>query len=236
MKFLILIFACMVLSGCVYLDMSMLDSAEPLQMGKPSAQAYLGQGIDIDTAVFIQGIDYDENYQPESTEHASGGGVQGYKGAIGLGGDFELGLKSWLGEGRGYKVNLKKRFYHQDSISVSISPAVYQLDKKGDEERYLYGWEIPLMVTYKPAKFLSGTLQVHYNVDNYTREYGDVNGFNYKSKGQYRLEHVGVIGGVKISASIISIYSELGVERIDAVNGPVTYVPVGAWGISIELF
>jgi hypothetical protein len=191
LKFLLLAFIFAISSGCIYLDMSMLDTAEPLQQWRPAAQAYTGDGIDIDTAVFIpeiEGNSFEENY---THEKASKGTVSGFKGALGLGDDYELGVKSWQGEGRGYKLNIKKRFFYQDSISIAISPAVYQLSKQNDDHKFLYGLELPIMLTYRPAKFLAGTLQAHYNIDNYSREFDDNTGSGNETYGPYRLEHFG---------------------------------------------
>lgn len=236
MRFLILACISILLSGCVYLDMAMLDTAEPLRQHKISTQVYMGYGLDMDTAVFLPVTDYDPEEQQESDHEAQGGTVTGLKGAIGLGEDYEVGLKTWQGEGKGYKLNLKKRLYNQDSISIAINPSVYVLSKHSDHNKLLYGVQIPVMLTYKPAKFLYATLQAHYNIDKYSREYDLYNASEASEERSFQLEHYGVVGGIRIKLGIFNLLSEIGCERIDAVNGPVTYVPVFAGGIGLELF
>jgi hypothetical protein len=218
--------------------MAMQDTAEPLQPLKPAAQVYTAEGIDLDTAIFIPGVDYDPETDNEDSRKAEGGGVSGFKGRIGLPDDFELGFTNWEGEGKGYKLNLKKRFYHQGNFSAALNPNIYQLTKpeneNGEGYRYLYGWQIPLLLTYRPGKLLAGTLEFHYNKDNFTKQYYDSHNPGLNNEAEFDFEHYGIIWGVKATIWKVVLYGEMGYEHIKAINGPVTDVPISGFGIGID--
>ena len=234
MKLLLLLFICLMMTGCVYLDTTNLDTAEPLKAGRPSAQVYVGEGIDVDTAIFIPGIFHFTNNDNVSHDKAQNGVTDGAKLAMGLGYDYELGFKTWQGQGSGYKVNVKKRFYQKDNVSIATSPAVYYLTKKEEYNKTLYGLEVPVMLTYRPAKFIAGTFQVHYNIDEFSRDGFDSNGNPTHTYGPYRFEHYGLLSGIKLTVWKVCLYGELGVERVPAVNGPITTLAIGGAGLGLE--
>ncbi len=235
MKFVLLMFVCCLLGGCLYMNVSMLDTAEPLRPAKPEIQFFTANGIDLDTAVFIPGEDYPPEQDPETNPHAKNGDISGTKIALGIGYDAELGVKRWVGEGAGYKYYLKRRIYHKGNHSVALSPAYYHLDKnETDMRKNVTGWELPLLFTYQPHKVLAGTLQFRYNRTDYLQKMKPSNGNPAYERGPFTIEHFGLIGGVNLRFWIISIYGDYGVEYIQAVNGPLTFLETSGLSIGLE--
>jgi len=221
-------------SSCVYLDIAMLDTAEPLAKGKPEFQVYYAKGIDLDSAVFIRGVNVDENDDWTEFGNAVGGNVTGGKVALGIGMDSEIGLKGWEGEGSGVKASFKKRFYHNKGLSVAINPAFFHLKNNDGDDRVVNGLEIPVLATFRPVSFVALTLQTHYNFDMYSRYLESTDGITTRQKGPYNIQHAGVIADLNIRAWVLNLYLEMGVERIEAYNGPISYLPMWGTGLGLE--
>lgn len=235
MKFALLAFVSLLCFGCVYLDTSMLDTAEPLRPGKPEFQYYWANGLDLDTAVFIPNIDYNPDTQPQPDSKAGTGTLHGIKVALGIGYDSEVAIKFWAGEGEGVKGSIKKRIFKQDDLSVAINPGYTYLRNNDNDLREVTGVELPLICTFRPTQGVALTVQGHYNLDMYSRDVVYNNSNETTTKGPYNITHYGVIGGVNLRYKIFNLYWELGLERVNAMNGPVSNVRTGALGLGIEM-
>jgi hypothetical protein len=235
-KVLMLMLGCLC-TGCVYLDQTMLDTAEPLKSGKPEFQFYTGSGIDLDSAVKIPYVDYNPDTDLTPDDAITGGGVTGFKLALGLGSDYEIGIRTWSGEGQGYKLNLKKRFYNRDSLSLAINPNVFYLFKGNSDnegKREIRGWQLPVMATVRVHKTVAFTLQLQVERDYYYRDVYNDQLLDFKTYGPYHIDHAGIIGGLNLKFNVISLYGELGIERIQGINTRTTYRDINGAGIGLE--
>lgn len=218
------------LAGCVYLDNTMLDSAEPLRPGKPEIQLYTGTGFDVSSVVIKE---ESVPCYPDG-KRASEGQVWGCKTAIGLGNDFELGYKSWTGEGVGSRLILKKRFYYDGDYSIAVSPSGYFLKKKSGYDREVYGWEAPVLITYRPIEQMGFTMKLHYSNALYSESYRDDQYMQNVTRGPYKIEHFGVVGGFNLKANIFSLYAEIGLDLINGHNNPTQIFIQRGFGIGLE--
>jgi hypothetical protein len=151
-----------------------------------------------------------------------------------LGNDYELNFKTWDGEGRGNRLALKKRFYHNGPFSFAVKPSIYYLNNIKDGGRQAFGWQAPLIISAKPAPFLTYTIQGSYAKDYYYKDFEDQDTGIISEAGPYIINHGGVTAGARVTVKNAVIYCEWSWENVQGYHTPASSFWTRNFGIGME--
>jgi hypothetical protein len=236
MKLLLLSFVLLLLCGCAVMDISVMDTAEPLQPGKVKIETYAGTGLILESTVYDNVVETGESHK------AAIWPVNGFRLGMGIADKTEAGGKVWFtGFSAGAKAYLKYLLQQNNDTYYAIIPAITYVKAKDqsnnnssnlDYEYKSVGAELPFLVTRKVSEYLSLTAAARLNYNSL--EYSLYGGSSPSDKhGPYSVVHGGILGNARLKYYYLVLTPEVGVEFVPVVNGAFTVLP--NYGLSVGL-
>lgn len=236
MKLIILSSAFLLLCGCAVMDISVMDTAEPLQPGKVKLETYAGTGLILESTV------YDHVSETGESSRAAIWPLNGFKLGMGIADKTEAGGKIWFtGFSAGAKGYVKYLLKQEKNTYYSIIPAITYVKAKDESNNnetnldYEYksiGAELPFLVTWKASEYVSLTAAARLNYNSL--EYSLFGGSNPSDKhGPYNVVHGGILGNARLKLYYLVVTPEVGLELVPVVNGDFTVLP--NYGLAVGL-
>jgi hypothetical protein len=233
-RYLLVLWLLMLLSGCAVMDLSTLDTAVPVAPAKVQVAPYQAIGLDMSSVV------YNDEAQDDDEHFASVDLATGIKANISVREDMDLQLRGYIGTGksRGAKLGIKKLVLHKGNHYMAIAPAFNWIsDKPSDSEESDYkafGIELQLLNTYH----IGGVSITMVARGNYSRLmldrsiYGSISGTDIR---EYDIVHGGLRANLCLKAKHLYIIPEIGFEFVPVINGKLSMIPTLGWTIGLEL-
>lgn len=230
------------LSGCAVMNTSVQETAETLDAGHFKMGAEYNLGMDLTTAVYLE----DATEGEFTADAVAAMECYGVKIGFGLTDRLEVDAKLWASiGGMGTKLYTKYRLPFEGAhTSWALAPGLTSLttesddDDEGSLEEYIadvtsFGFEVPLMVTYRWNESVSVTGTARYGLDFIEITYPEGSTLE-EYNDTYALHRLGVISTWSFEAGALYLRPELGAEMAFQVNGDPGVVPVIAVGAGLE--
>ncbi|HRY84459.1 MAG TPA: hypothetical protein P5533_07475 [Candidatus Cloacimonadota bacterium] len=234
MKTLLLLPVLMVLSACVAMDVSNLETAEPLRKGKMRIGINSGIGLDL-TAMM------ESESESLISDEYPGAVISGFQAQYGLTGDLDLGARVWAGgSSTGFKAYLKKTLSQsEEGKSFAITPGFSfvrseaQYDIETDDYNDWYSaaeGSVQVLLTKRWSKAAAGTISGRAGVAYYD---GDSTADRVEVYQDFMV-HSGISANIKLSMGPFYLIPELGGEFYTNPKGFSGVVPFYMLGIGFE--
>jgi hypothetical protein len=222
----------LLLCGCAVMDVSVMDTAEPLKKGSFKIETYANSGLVLESTVHTWEDDPDNPYMNIIWP------VAGLKFGTGISDSSEVGVKGWLALGSyGGKAYYKYLLDRKGNVYTSIMPALtctgvnndskydYHEDHYDSNQKYFaIGAELPYLITNKLSEYVSFTAAARINYNYFRYQFVDENGDLIKH-GPYHIVHGGILGNVRLKLVFLVLTPEIGVEVVPGVNNRTILVP-----------
>ena len=234
MKIILLLPVFIVLSACVAMDVSNLETAESLRKGKMRLGINSGLGLNLTNMVESES----ETLLSEDYPVAAISGVQIQ---YGLNGDMDLGARVWTGgSSAGYKLFLKKTLSQtEEGKSLAFAPGISYVRSEGefendsnDEDDWYTAAEasVQVMMTKRWSRGAAATIGGRVGMAYYD---GDTSA-DQEENDQEFLVHSGLSVNLKFSMGPFYLIPEIGGEFYTNANGYSGVVPFYMLGIGFE--
>ena len=235
---LYLVVLMMLLSGCAVMNTSMMETAETVELGHPKFGVEYGYGLDLTSTMLITNIETNEETAFDATGLLSLP-VYGMKAGIGLTNEMDINGKVWVSLGGvGSKVYLKHRLpYQSEKVAIAIMPGFTFVTTESDDENdentieiaeiNSYGFEIPLLATYRVGSALAITGMARYSADFISIVEADIN-------EAFMLNRFGFVGGLSLELGPLYFRPEVGVEMASQKYGTFGMAPTFAIGAGLD--
>lgn len=211
------------LSACSIMDISMQETAVPLNPDKFEVSLYEGLGLDLESML--------REGSPES--HLEGWFVTGSKFGVSLSPTADLtGRLYFSGYTVGGKLGPKLLVRQKGNNYLALAPALTALSSKGEAENNIYssyGAELTFMSSWVLNPVMIPTLGARINYD-YMVRHDAAEG----AADTFSLVHGGVTGSLRFVAGPIMIHPEMGVEIAPMQGGFMKLFPTGSLGLGIQ--
>ncbi|HNX37595.1 MAG TPA: hypothetical protein PL124_04545 [Candidatus Cloacimonadota bacterium] len=235
---LVLMIAVIFLGGCVAMDISSMNTAEPLGTNRVRFGYNTGMGASMnyvaDWQNFVQNNEEDDLTFP-------GEMISSFEGAIGVTDHSDLGAKAWAGLGSaGVKILYKNSFPQTSpgtysAIIPSLAYANTNVGYENDDGEDLFdhysvvGPECQFLLTKKASQYFSMTLAGQagaylYNVDEDSE----------KSIQTSLIYRVGLGANLKIDVKPMYLMLEAGGEMMQSDTGGVSFLPYAMVGLGLN--
>ena len=238
MKIIVVLLAALVLSGCVAMDVSNLETAEPLHKGKMRIGVNSGLGLNLTNMVEMES----EEMQLDDFPIA---GISGIHLQYGLTEDMDLGARVWAGgSSSGFKAYLKKTFAQneEEGTTMAFAPGFSYVRSETDggsdspDPDIKKDWftaaeaSVQIMMTKRWSKGVAGTIGGRVAIDYYD---GD-SAANQNENNVEFLVHSGLSANVKFTMGPFYLIPEIGGEFYRNANGYTGVVPFFMVGLGFE--
>lgn len=234
MKAILILIVALLLSGCVAMDVSNLETAEPLRKGKMRIGINSGLGMDLTKMV--------ENESEELVvDDLPVAAISGFQMQYGLTGDLDLGGRVWTGgSSTGFTAYLKKTLSQNGEgksvafapgLSVGRSEGVYSEDGDQSSDWYTAAEaSARVMLTQRWSRGAAGTVGARVGLAYYD---GDSGSAQEESSPEF-LVHSGISLNLKLSMGPFYIIPEIGGEFYNNAKGYSGVVPFYMIGLGFE--
>ena len=254
LRVVLVLWLLLMLSGCIFLDVSCQDTAIPLYPKKISGSIHLTNAVDINDTYYT---DTEDNQDPG---RVGGTIIYGVKANVGISPRadlaFTMARDKSNSSGSGLyttsedssqsmhaKFGVKYLLSHHDKTYVSVLPSLYlahgeesgsdysSSSHSSDSYAYEYGAagvEAQLLVTHQIAKWVSATFVARSQINRIRK---NLDGREY---GPYVTSNFGIRGNIRLSAGIFHITPEFGLELFPIVNGDPYIARIGSLGFGLQ--
>ena len=159
---------------------------------------------------------------------------------VGLTDKMDINGKLWVSFGGvGSKIYLKHRLpYGSEKVSVAIMPGLTYVTTESDDEEEgenildiaeinSFGFEVPILATYRVGKGLALTGMARYSADFISIVEADVD-------EAFMLNRFGLVGGMSLELGPLYLRPEVGVEMASQKYGSFGMAPIFAIGTGFD--
>lgn len=235
---LFLVTSLLFMSGCAVMNTSMMETAETVEPGHLKFGLEYGYGLDLTSTMVITNIEPNDETAFDAVGLLSLP-VYGIKAGIGLRNDMDINGKLWISLGGvGSKIYLKHRLpFGSEKTTISIMPGLTYVTTESDDENEedaldvaeinSYGFEIPLLVTYRVGSALAVTGMTRYSGDFISILEDDI-------EETFMLNRLGLVGGISLDLGPLYLRPEVGLEMATQRYGSFGMAPIFAIGAGLD--
>ncbi|MCB5284050.1 MAG: hypothetical protein LHW45_00425 [Candidatus Cloacimonetes bacterium] len=211
------------LGACSIMDISMLDTAVPLQDKNLELTLYENLGVDLGT--MMQNNAQDQNL--------GGWLITGFKTGLSVSPGFDLTGRIYTsGFMVGGKLGAKLLVGNTDFNYLALAPSLTALSSNGTAEGHSkyssLGAELAFLSSWEVKSWLVPTLGARVSYDNLVRKSSS----NPAGETQ-NLVHGNVSGSLRLNLGPVILHPELGMEVVPFAGGGLGFFPTGSLGLGL---